>query len=157
MRLMQWRTLLWSSTLLGAAWAKKDGGPAVHQAEFDFVPFDVKYFEDSDTLLMINAKEYNAYRSDDAGVSWKKAEGVPEGKLMEMVMHPFDKERAYIITNDKEHYLTINRGKSWEKFTVPSLASIFRETLMFHATDSSRIIFNAMDCTSIFCEEVVRR
>jgi photosystem II stability/assembly factor-like uncharacterized protein len=155
MRLTQWRTLLWCSTLLGGAWAKKEDGPTVAQKKFDFIPYNVNYFDDSDTLLMIDAREFNAYRSDDAGVSWKMVEGVPEGKLIELVMHPFDNEKAYIITNEKEHYLTINRGKSWQKFIAESQASIFRDALTFHATDRNRIIFNAMDCTGIFCEELV--
>jgi photosystem II stability/assembly factor-like uncharacterized protein len=156
MRLTQWRTLLFTSTLLGGAWAKKGDDPAVAQKKFDFIPRDVNYFDDSDTLLMIDANRYNAYRSEDAGVSWKLLDGVPEGKLMELVMHPFDNKRAYVITDEKEHYLTVNRGKSWEKFVAESQASIFRDALTFHATDPNRIIFNAMECTGIFCEELVR-
>lgn len=152
---LQWRNLLLSSTLLGAAWAKKDG-PTVKQTPFDFVPYNVNYFEDSDVVLFINAVELNAYRSDDAGATWAVVDDVPKGALMELIMHPFDSKRAYVITNEKNHWLTQDRGKSWEKFSVDSVASIFQsQALTFHAGDPNRIIFNGMDCTGIFCDELV--
>jgi hypothetical protein len=70
-------------------------------------------------------------------------------------MHPFDKKRAYIITNKRTHYKTDDRGKTWDEFTADVQASIFREALTFHGGDPDRIIFNAMDCTGIFCDESV--
>ncbi|PMD41536.1 Oligoxyloglucan reducing end-specific cellobiohydrolase [Hyaloscypha variabilis F] len=73
--------------------------------------------------------------------------------MLELAMHPFDKKRAYIITNTKSHYKTDDRGNTWEEFTVDNLVTLFREPLNFNGGDSDRIIFNAMDCTGIFCEE----
>lgn len=70
-------------------------------------------------------------------------------------MHPFDKERAYVITNTKTHYKTKDRGATWQEWIAEAPATIFREVLSFHAGDPDRIIFNAMDCTGIFCEELV--
>jgi hypothetical protein len=95
------------------------------------------------------------YRSDNAGEDWSVVKGVPEGRLLELTMHPFDKKRAYIITNERTHYKTDDRGKTWEGFEADAQASIFREALTFHGGDPDRIIFNAMDCTGIFCEELV--
>ncbi|KAF8864345.1 Oligoxyloglucan reducing end-specific cellobiohydrolase [Acephala macrosclerotiorum] len=76
--------------------------------------------------------------------------------MFELVMHQFDHTRAYIITEDNgnTHYKTSDRGETWEEFSVGNLASIFREVLTFHAGDPDRIIFNGMDCTGIFCEEL---
>jgi hypothetical protein len=74
---------------------------------------------------------------------------------MELTMHPYDKKRAYIITNTKTHYKTDDRGKTWEEFSADNLATVFREPLTFHGRDPDRIIFNAMDCSGIFCEELV--
>lgn len=75
--------------------------------------------------------------------------------MLEIVMHQFDKKRAYIITNENKHYITKDRGESWQEFEAASQASIFRAPLTFHAGDPDRIIFNAMDCAGIFCEELV--
>jgi hypothetical protein len=148
-----WRSLILSLALLStAAWAKRDK-PSVELTPFDFIPYNVNYFDDSDVLMFEDGTSHNVYRSENAGKTWHVVEGVPTGVLLEMAMHPYDNQRAYIITNDLVHYKTSDRGKTWEKFESESPASIFREALTFHAGDPDRIIFNAMDCTGIFCEE----
>jgi hypothetical protein len=149
-----WRSLLYSTLLLTSALAKKDK-PSVKRNKFEFIPYNVNYFDDSDVLLFEDGISHNVWRSDNAGEDWGVVEGVPEYKLLELVMHPFDKKRAYIITNERTHYKTDDRGKMWEEFNSDVMASIFREALTFHAGDPDRIIFNAMDCTGIFCEELV--
>ncbi|KAG9238283.1 hypothetical protein BJ875DRAFT_451561 [Amylocarpus encephaloides] len=153
MRLLQWRNLLLCSAFLGSSWAKKDA-PGVEQSTFDFIPIGVNYFEDSDTLMFIDPHKANAYRSEDAGATWTQVEGVPDGQLFELILHPYDNKRAYIITRERTHYLTTNRGKTWQKFTVEANANIWQSALTFHATDPKRIIFNAIECQGIFCEEV---
>jgi len=150
-----WRSLLYSTLLLTGAWAKKDK-PAVKTSKFAFIPYNVNYFDDSDVLLFEDGVGHTVYRSEDAGESWDKVEGVPEGELWSLTMHEFDKKRAYIIMEGKTHYKTSDRGKTWEEFSADSLVSIFRPSLAFHAGDPDRIIFNAMDCTGIFCEELVK-
>jgi hypothetical protein len=149
-----WRSLLYSSLLLTGAWAKKDK-PSVKVNQFAFIPYNVNYFDDSDVLLFEDGISHNVYRSDNAGEDWALVKDVPEGKMLELAMHPFDKKRAYIITNTKSHYKTDDRGNTWEEFTVDNLATLFREPLNFNGGDPDRIIFNAMDCTGIFCEETV--
>ena len=78
-----------------------------------------------------------------------------QGRMLELVMHQFDKKRAYIITDADKHYMTKDRGESWQEFRAGSQVSFFREALNFHGGDPDRIIFNAMDCAGIFCEELV--
>lgn len=149
-----WRSLLFSTLLCTGAWAKKDK-PTVHSKKFDFIPYNVNYFDDSDVLLFEDGASHNVWRSTDAGESWDKVDGVPEGKMLELSMHPFDKKRAYIIMDQTTHYKTADQGKTWDKFEVEAQPSIFRAALTYHAGDPDRIIFNAMDCASIFCEELV--
>lgn len=149
-----WRSLLYTTLLLTGAWAKKDK-PSVKAMKFDIIAFNVNYFDDSDVILFEDGINHNVYRSDNAGADWGLVKGVPQGKMLEIVMHPHDKKRAYIITNSLTHYKTDDRGKTWEDFTTDSHASIFRDALSFHGTDPDRIIFNAMDCTGIFCDELV--
>lgn len=148
-----WRSLLLSSLLCAGAWAKKDK-PSYKSTKFDFIPYNVNYFKDSDVILFEDGIDHDIYRSDDAGENWKKIER-GAGKMLELVMHPFDHDRAYIITEDRSHWMTKDQGKSWEPFTTDAQATIFREALTFHAGDPDRIIFNGMDCTGIFCEELV--
>ncbi|KAH7410959.1 hypothetical protein BKA64DRAFT_662233 [Cadophora sp. MPI-SDFR-AT-0126] len=147
-----WRSLLFSTLLCTGAWAKKEK-PSVKSKKFDFIPHNVNYFEDSDVLLFEDNLNNDVYRSTDAGATWDKIdEG--KGKMLEISMHPFDKKRAYIITVEKTHYKTSDQGKTWEKFEAGAQATIFNAALTYHAGDPDRIIFNAMDCTGIFCSEL---
>ncbi|KAE8449229.1 hypothetical protein EG329_008396 [Mollisiaceae sp. DMI_Dod_QoI] len=146
-------TLLLTSSLVPSTIAKRDS-PSIKETKFPFVPFNINYFDDSDILVFEDGISHDIYRSSDAGESWSKIKGGMEGKVLELAMHPFDKKKAYIITNENTHYKTSDRGENWEEFSATSLATIFREALTFHAGDSDRIIFNAMDCTGIFCEEL---
>jgi hypothetical protein len=151
-----WPSLLLPTLLCsGGALAKKDK-PSVNLLSFDFIPYNVQYFDDSNVLLFEDVLTHVLYRSDDAGVSWAKVPGLPEGIMMELSMHPYDNKRAYMITDAKSHWLTRDRGQTWEEFNTDALASIFRAPLAYHAGDPDRIIFNGMDCTGVFCEELVR-
>ena len=149
-----WRSLLVSTLLFTGSWAKKDK-PSINSTPFDFIPLDVSYFEDSDVILFADGVGKDIYRSENAGESWDKVEGPPHGKLYEMVMHPFDRERAYYITADLSHWSTSDKGKSWQEFKTDAPASMYRAALTFHAADPDRIIFSAMDCSGLFCEELV--
>lgn len=150
-----WRCLLVSTLLYTSAWAKKDA-PGVSYAKVENIPHNLQYFDDSDVLLYEDRDDAVVYRSVDAGETWKKITAVPEGKMLEISMHPFDSKRAYIITSGKSHWATNDRGEHWEEFYTDNQASVFRPALSYHAKDPNRIIFNAMDCTGIFCEELVR-
>lgn len=152
-----WQSILVSALLCTSSASAKKDKPSVHLSNFPFWPFNVQYFDDSDVLLFEDVNDHIVYRSEDAGVSWDKVSAVPAGKRLEVTMHPHDNKRAYIIiTNERSHWLTKDRGKNWEEFYTDAQASVFREVLVFHAGDPDRIIYNGMDCTGIFCEELVR-
>lgn len=149
-----WRSLLYTTLLLTGAWAKTDK-PKVKATQFDIIPSNVNYFDDSDVLLFEDGITHNVYRSENAGEDWGLVKGVPQGEMLEIMMHPIDKKRAYIITNGLTHYKSDDRGKTWEEFSADSHASIFRDALTFHGSDPDRIIFNAMNCRGMFCDELV--
>ncbi|PQE11556.1 vacuolar sorting targeting PEP1 protein [Rutstroemia sp. NJR-2017a WRK4] len=148
-----WRSLLLSTLLYTGAWGKKDA-PGVHYTKLPHVALNLIYFEDSDVVMYEDRVDRVVWRSENAGESWKKVEAAPEGKLLELVLHQYDPKRAYIITSESTHWATKDRGETWEKFFTDYQASIFRPALAFHAGDPDRIIFHAMDCTGIFCEEL---
>jgi photosystem II stability/assembly factor-like uncharacterized protein len=150
-----WRSLLLSTLLYTGAWGKKDA-PGVHYTKLPHVALNLIYFEDSDVVMYEDKIDGVVWRSENAGESWKKVEAAPEGKLLGLVLHQYDPKRAYIITSESTHWATKDRGATWEKFFTDYQASIFRTpALAFHAEDPDRIIFHAMDCTGIFCEELV--
>lgn len=151
-----WRSLLLPALLCTSSAVAKKNEPSVSTSNFPFWPFNVQYFDDSDVLLFEDVNDRIVYRSENAGVDWEKVSDVPYGKMLQMTMHPYDNKKAYIITDEKSHWMTKDRGKNWDKFDTDWQASWFREALIFHAGDPDRIIFHGMECTGIFCEELVR-
>jgi hypothetical protein len=158
MRLLKaWGSLLVAGLLCASSAAAKTDKPSVHLSNFPFWPSNVRYFDDSDVLLFEDHNDRVVYRSTDAGVSWNVVSDVPAGKLWKIRMHQYDNKRAFIITDEKNHWMTKDRGETWEAFYTDSQASMFRDDpLAFHASDPDRIIFNGMDCTGLLCEELVR-
>ncbi|KAL1837500.1 hypothetical protein VTJ49DRAFT_3728 [Mycothermus thermophilus] len=141
---------LWATPL-----AAKNDGPTMHLTTFNNIPRNLNYFDDSDVVLFQDPEDNNVYRSEDHGAKWERVKDVPEGKAFLLYMHDFDPKRAYILTEGYTHYRTDDRGKTWQKFKTPALMSMFRgDILQFHASDPDRIIFNAMACEGILCQEV---
>ncbi|KAH8676359.1 hypothetical protein BX600DRAFT_377333 [Xylariales sp. PMI_506] len=135
--------------------AKKDA-PTVIVNDFDHYPADLNYFQDSDVVLFQNTVRGIVYRSTDAGTTWSKVDAITDGKAYAIKMHPYDSTRAYVLTTGRNHWMTRDQGKTWDNFFIDAELSIFRgDWLVFHATDPDRILFNGMDCESIFCDEVV--
>lgn len=146
-----WRILL-LSLFWTTAFAKDE--PSIKVNKFQNPPLNLNYFEDSDVVVFEDKVEGNVYRSADAGVSWKRVDAIPDGATYELIMHPFDRKRAYVITPSKTQFRTEDRGETWTKFNTKALPSKYQsEILSFNAGDPDRIIFNAMDCDRLFCDE----
>ncbi|POS74967.1 vacuolar protein sorting/targeting protein PEP1 [Diaporthe helianthi] len=129
--------------------------PNISVRTFPHFPQNLNYFDQSDIVLFQDISDQNVYLSNDGGKTWDRIPDVPEGKATSLVMHPFNKDRAYILTEGNVHYKTLDRGKTWTSFFTDAEMSLFRgEVFNFHASDPDRIIFNGMDCQSIFCDEI---
>ncbi|KAF5011665.1 hypothetical protein FDECE_2240 [Fusarium decemcellulare] len=147
-----WRVLL-LSLLWTAVLAKKDE-PKIESKTVEHPPLNLNYFEDSDVIVFQDIEERNIYRSDDAGFTWDKVSGIPDGNAAFLYLHPFESQTAFVLTKDRKHYKTEDRGKTWSEFESSSMPSLFQpEILVFHASDPKRIIFNGMNCDGIFCDE----
>lgn len=142
--------LLFSSPLC----AKKDG-PDFHVKKLNNYPANLNYFTDSEVILFQDETNSNVYRSPDAGVTWEIVDAVPEGHASVLLMHEYDNDRAYILTEGLQHFRTHDRGKTWERFqTETGMSKFRRDILQFHAEIPDRIIFNGMTCDIINCDEV---
>lgn len=143
-------TSLWTIPLLVLA---KDG-PTFSTREFAHYPQNLNYFDQTDIILFQDISLQNVYRSSDGGETWNLVDGVPEGDAYTLVMHEFDNNRAYILTEGLSHWMTDDRGQTWKSFFADAEMSIWRPVFSFNAGDPDRIIFNGMDCQGIFCDEV---
>jgi len=152
----RWSSLFIAAILITSTSAKKDA-PTITSVKFDNPPQNVEYFDDSDVVLFQDWVENIIYRTDNAGETWSVVKGIPANEAWSMYMHPFDKKRAYVLTQEKTHWKTQDRGETWEKFFTDAPPSAWRaQPLSFHASDPDKIIFNGQDCMGIFCDELVR-
>ncbi|KAH6689130.1 vacuolar protein sorting/targeting protein PEP1 [Plectosphaerella plurivora] len=152
MRLASWRILLPAAALWWASALAKDESPTIKATEVKHLPLSLSYFEDSDVILYQDVPDGNVLRSEDAGATWERTKDIPEGKSRLLIMHEFDNSRAFVITEDQEHYKTTDKGKTWQKFDAgarPDTESM--EILRFHASEPDHIIFTGLACLGPFC------
>lgn len=152
-----WRSLLVGALLVGDSSAKgKKDKPEVKVSKFEHAPVNIQYFDDSDVIIFQDWQTDGVYRSTDAGATWDQIKGPPGNEGWQVTMHPFDSTRAYVLTDGSTHWMTNDRGETWEEFFTDSPPSSFRPAFAFHASDPDRIIFNGVDCSGLFCVEQVR-
>ena len=144
--------LLHALWLTGPASAKKDA-PRITISELDNPPASPPlYFEDSDIILILD-EAGNVIRSEDAGEEWGVINDVPKGRAWDLVLHPYNKEVAYVWGKERTHWITDDRGKSWRSFDVEGYPVASRPPFSFHAADSDKVIVNV--CTKAFaCNEM---
>lgn len=87
-------------------------------------------------------------RSDDDGKTWIE---VPEvkGKAFGMTEHPFNKERAIIYSEKKEHWATKDKGKTWHKFETELVPSVYQLPLNFNSDNPDYVLFSGTECSQI--------
>ncbi|KAF9423316.1 vacuolar protein sorting/targeting protein PEP1, partial [Podila epigama] len=117
-------------------------------------PFDAKYkegsvfyFPDSDTVVLWF--ENGVYVSQNEGKDWEKVE--VEGTIVSLERHPYDRSTAIITTAGRKHYLTQDKGVSWDIIEVPVLPALsFRfDFWSFHPTVPEWFLYmGEKDCVS---------
>ncbi|KAJ1333461.1 Vacuolar protein sorting/targeting protein VPS10 [Microdochium nivale] len=140
---------------LGPVAAKDE--PTIEATKFDSLPSGLYYFPSSNAVMFQESGDGTVWRSADGGFSWDKPEGVNQDEPIIFVPHDFDPDRAYILTEGKEHWQTKDKGKSWHKFNTGVETSELRKDgwLVFNAGNPDHIIFHGMECESIFCSATV--
>ncbi|KAL1582427.1 hypothetical protein WHR41_08925 [Cladosporium halotolerans] len=68
-----------------------------------------------------------------------------------MQRHPYISDIAVLIGLKKTHWITRDKGETWDEFTVQDEATIRQLVIGFHATDPDRMIFHAAECTGLLC------
>ncbi|RMZ90326.1 hypothetical protein DV736_g2450, partial [Chaetothyriales sp. CBS 134916] len=138
---------------VSAADAKKDG-PTLSRTTFDSALDNVFYFDDSDIILGLDRETGNAWRSTDAGETWKPVDGEGQkDRAWDLWPHPYSKHRAYIIGAGSDHWVTTDRGQSWRTFSPKIGPDLFRALpLSFHGRDPKKVIWNAVDCAGQACQ-----
>jgi hypothetical protein len=86
--------------------------------------------------MMLDPVLHTVQISSDEGLTWNPASGIPEGKIYKLVEHPFGHNMAFALGKDAEHWVTYNRGETWQSWEIGyegRQASLGGDTLSFHA------------------------
>ncbi|KAI9824222.1 MAG: vacuolar protein sorting/targeting protein PEP1 [Thelocarpon impressellum] len=146
--------LLLSSTCLGPVRAAQQE-PRIMTTQLDHLPAGLFYFDDSPVVMLHDHHRGKLLRSPDAGVSWAPIAGVPEGEARLFWQHPYDSNRAYVLSAGRKHWYSHDRGATWTAWEASASPSPWREQLIFHGSDPDKIIYQAEACKSFFeCDEV---
>lgn len=136
----------------------KSDKPKVSSEEFDHPPYDLFYFEGTNTVVFRDLVDSNAHISFDGGKEWavvKGTDGKMPGSVVVIWRHPYDKKhRAYALSEGGTHWVTTDAGKSWEPFKTeikPILGPGRAPVLSFNGWDPSKVILSGEDCSLFPC------
>lgn len=147
--------LLFTTSLVDIASAKKSS-PKISRTDFENPLHGLFYFKDSEVVLAYDSRVGELHRSIDAGEHWKAVKDIPRGRVAELWQHPYDRNKAYVLSGGHRHWYTHDRGETWTPFKTAATPSLSRPPLSFHAGDSDKIIYLGIACHGLFdCEEVV--
>lgn len=127
--------------------SKAADSPGVSIKKFPAPPVNLFYFDDSETVIVLDPKNDIVYRTTDAGEEWDKVDDIPKGNVFQILPHPFDNKVAIAVGKHKKHWITYDQGEKWTKFETrehPSVAG-GGEAFSFHGTDNKRILFHSQE------------
>ncbi|MBW0519773.1 hypothetical protein O181_059488 [Austropuccinia psidii MF-1] len=123
-------------------------GQVTHQRfQFKGLVLEQAYFDQSDSILAFTS-ENQVWQSKNQGFSWD--EPIKNVKFISMQIHPYSRDRAYLITAEKSIYYTTDKGASWNKLEVPIYPNLLGIPLLdFHPTRSDWLIWTGSEgCSS---------
>lgn len=98
----------------------------------------------SHQIVLLHESDKSLQRSTDEGKTWSQVEEVTDA--FRLIDHPFSKEIAFVIGKHKKHWVTHNRGESWQSFETEREATRSSQPLAFHATQPEWIMFQGTAC-----------
>ncbi|KIR51702.1 signal sequence binding protein [Cryptococcus gattii Ru294] len=122
------------------------GDPEVSVSRIENLPNRLFYFDDTPVVMYHDPVRLTVHRSADEGKTWEQVSGPLEGDAARLIEHPHNNEMAFIIGRYSVHWVTYNRGASWQSFETPRDASLAGKTLSFHAENDEWILFQGVAC-----------
>lgn len=125
--------------------------PHVQLNWFDRLPARVEYFNDSSSVLWHSKADGRLYHSPDEGATWAPVSAIPAGRAQHLVLHPYDKTAAYVLSSGTDHWRTADAGRTWHPWTSPVPPVLASQPPLSFNADYARwddIIFLGNKCTS---------
>ncbi|KAL7422736.1 vacuolar protein sorting/targeting protein PEP1 [Cryptotrichosporon argae] len=141
-----WSRLLLGLLAAGGAWLSPAlaADPEVTITRLQNLPSRLFYFDDTPVILMHDPVTLSVFRSGDEGKTWDAVTGVDQA--VRLIQHPHNNEMAFVIGRSYTHWVTYNRGASWQSFETPREASLMSTPLSFHAEHDGWILYQGVAC-----------
>ncbi|WVO13483.1 hypothetical protein L204_101103 [Cryptococcus depauperatus] len=122
------------------------GDPEVTVNRIENLPNRLFYFDDTPVVMYHDPIKLTVHRSPDEGKTWEQISGPRDGDAALLIEHPHNNKMAFIIGRRSKHWVTYNRGATWQSFETPRDANLGGKTLTFHAEKDGWILFQATVC-----------
>jgi hypothetical protein len=135
------------------AFAASDG-PDISMKKFTEPAVNLFYFDDSETVIVLDPAKGTVYRSENSGEEWDVVKDIPDGNINYIVPNPNDNTVAIALGIHRKHWITYDQGKSWRAFDTKEhpTQDPGQDPISFHADDNKRMLFHAMeDCLMFEC------
>ncbi|TKA66018.1 hypothetical protein B0A49_09311 [Cryomyces minteri] len=141
--------------LLGLSSAAKKDKPEVSSTKFDNILSNLFYFDDTETVLLLDQTAGVVYRSANSGEIWDAVPDIPEGEAFQTWKHPYNNAVAVVVGMNKKHWITKDRGDTWKKFETRAGPTLARQPIVFHARDADKVLFLGEICDGWDCTDKV--
>lgn len=116
--------------------------PEISSTIHDKLSNTIVYFDDSPVILNLNQKAL--FRSEDDGKTWAKLDSF-EHPITNLYIDPIKKERAFVFTSGKTHYVSNDKGKTWSSYDIDVGTSLGYE-VNINRVNPDYIIIGFFDC-----------
>lgn len=122
-------------------------GITKHQTILDDEVEQFTYFTDSPKVLM-RLRNGQLWHSKEHGMEWRQVLE-HQGRIHAFIMHEFDTQRAYAVSDTGGLYVTEDQGESWAAISTPGPVSLHTSQFLdFHAEENNWLLLVADDPTS---------
>lgn len=123
--------------------------PEVHKQLSESVSSNIVYFDDSPVVLNLNNDQL--HRSENDGKEWKKV----LDNIVNVQIDIVKKERAFAFTAGTTHYITNDRGKTWDEFKVGKRADSIYQLVNVNYKNPDHILIEFTECSEESCENEI--
>ncbi|TID16549.1 vacuolar protein sorting/targeting protein 10 [Venturia nashicola] len=127
-------------------------GPDIVEKKFPEPPVNMFYFDDAETVILLDPVKGTVFRSENSGLEWDKVKDIPDGNVNYIQPNPHDNQVAVAVGIKKKHWITYDQGKSWTQFETKEhpTSDPSQDAVSFHADDNKRMLYHAREACVIF-------